>query len=165
MKQKIAKETALWRNRPLQVRPGFLIRRLHQIHLALFTEECTEIGITTVQYSVLTALDQLGAVEQIVLARAIGLDRTNTADVVARLERRGYCSREVSATDKRMKIVAITAAGQALLEQAEQGAARAHSRTLEALSAREQEQFLAMMLRLVEANNVSSRAPVSLSGE
>ena len=37
-------------------RPGFLIRRLHQIHVALFLEECRGFDVTPVQYAVLTAL-------------------------------------------------------------------------------------------------------------
>ena len=35
-------------------RPGFLIRRLHQIHLALFADACGEFGVTPVRYSILT---------------------------------------------------------------------------------------------------------------
>ena len=56
-----------WHAKPLQERPGFLIRRLHQIHVALFMEECAPEGITPVQYSILSALDQMGTAEQIVL--------------------------------------------------------------------------------------------------
>jgi hypothetical protein len=41
---------------PLWSRPGYLIRRLHQIHCALFLEECRESGLTPVQYGLLTAL-------------------------------------------------------------------------------------------------------------
>ena len=54
--------------RDLSRRPGFLIRRLHQIHLALFAEECKAFGVTPVQYSILTALEHMGAAEQIVLS-------------------------------------------------------------------------------------------------
>ena len=36
---------------PLSQRPGFLIRRLHQIHVALFQEACGEFEITPLQYS------------------------------------------------------------------------------------------------------------------
>ena len=35
-----------WHGKPLQERPGFLIRRLHQIHVALFMEECAAESIT-----------------------------------------------------------------------------------------------------------------------
>ena len=38
----------------LSDRPGFLVRRLHQIHLALFAEECAGLDITPVQYSIMT---------------------------------------------------------------------------------------------------------------
>lgn len=58
-----------WHDKPLQQRPGFLIRRLHQIHVALFIEECGSEKITPVQYSILSALDQMGSAEQIALCR------------------------------------------------------------------------------------------------
>ena len=87
MLQKAQTSAEDWHSKPLQERPGFLIRRLHQIHSALFAEECAGESITPVQYSILSALDQIGAAEQIALARAVGLDTTNVADVLARLER------------------------------------------------------------------------------
>ena len=53
---------------PLLARPGFLIRRLHQLHCALFTEETRDFGITPVQYSLMTALDERGELDQNSLA-------------------------------------------------------------------------------------------------
>jgi hypothetical protein len=50
MEAAIAPETY----RVLARRPGFLIRRLHQMHLALFAEACGAFGATPVQYSILT---------------------------------------------------------------------------------------------------------------
>ncbi|MFG1419239.1 MarR family transcriptional regulator [Xanthobacter sp. V0B-10] len=149
-----------WRIRDLEDRPGFLIRRLHQIHVALFAEECAAEGITPVQYSVLTALDQIGGAEQIALSRAVGLDRTNIADVAARLEARGLLTRTVSPRDRRMKLVDLTEAGRALLERVQDGAARAHARTVEALPPGERARFLQALRLLVAANNDVSRSPV-----
>ncbi|MFG1477678.1 MarR family transcriptional regulator [Xanthobacter sp. V4C-4] len=154
-----------WRIRDLEERPGFLIRRLHQIHVALFAEECAAEGITPVQYSVLTALDQIGAAEQIALSRAVGLDRTNIADVAARLEARGLLTRAVSPRDKRMKLAELTDAGRALLERVQEGAARAHERTVEALPPPERQRFLKALRLLVAANNDVSRSPVGGPGE
>ncbi|MFJ5489530.1 MarR family winged helix-turn-helix transcriptional regulator, partial [Hansschlegelia beijingensis] len=119
-----------WRIRPLQARPGFLIRRLHQIHVALFLEECASEGLTPVQYSVLTALDQMGAVEQAALSRAVGLDRTNVAEVIVRLERRLFVRRRPSPEDRRMKLAILTEIGRAALKRVERSASRAHERTL-----------------------------------
>jgi hypothetical protein len=45
---------------PLSTRPGFLVRRLHQIHISLFMEACAEFRITPLQYSVLSILAASG---------------------------------------------------------------------------------------------------------
>src|SRR5437868_10867118 len=70
-------------------RPGFLIRRLHQIHTSLFLEETQAFDITPVQYSLMTALAEHGQIDQMTLALAIGLERTSVAEVIPRLETRG----------------------------------------------------------------------------
>ena len=49
---------------PLWSRPGYLIRRLHQIHVALFLEELRDSGLTPVQYGLLTALSFRGELDQ-----------------------------------------------------------------------------------------------------
>jgi MarR family transcriptional regulator, lower aerobic nicotinate degradation pathway regulator len=151
-----------WHTKPLQQRPGFLIRRLHQIHIALFMEECAAESITPVQYSILTELDQRGLAEQIALARAVGLDTTNVADVLARLERQKLVKRRVSQQDKRMKVVALTGKGRALLRRIDASAARAHDRTLAALMPKERARFMRDLARLVAFNNNISRTPAGL---
>jgi MarR family transcriptional regulator, lower aerobic nicotinate degradation pathway regulator len=151
-----------WHAKPLQERPGFLIRRLHQIHVALFMEECAGESITPVQYSILSALDQIGTGEQIVLSRSVGLDTTNVADVVARLERQRLVRRQVSPRDRRMKVVSLTDKGRELLRRIDAGAARAHARTLAALKPKARAEFLRNLALLVEANNETSRTPLGL---
>src|SRR5690348_4185889 len=69
---------------PLWSRPGFLLRRLNQIHYALFFEECREFNITPVQYGLLTALSLRGRLDQGSLGIELGIDRTNVADVLTR---------------------------------------------------------------------------------
>ena len=142
-----------WRETRLQDRPGFLIRRLHQIHMALLVQECAADGLTPVQYSVLTALHQLGPCEQVVVSRAVGLDRTSTADVVQRLERRKLLRRRVSPSDKRMKIASLTEVGIALLKRIDSAAARAHSRTLEPLAPDDAQTLMALMARIIAAHD------------
>jgi MarR family transcriptional regulator, lower aerobic nicotinate degradation pathway regulator len=151
-----------WHDKPLQQRPGFLIRRLHQIHVALFMEECASQKITPVQYSILSALDQMSSAEQIALSDAVGLDPTNVADVLARLERQKLVKRKVSARDKRMKAVSLTEAGRRLLRRVDTGAARAHERTLAALTPAARTRFMRDLTRLVEFNNDLSRTPVGV---
>lgn len=159
----IAAQTDQWRSLPIHERPGFLIRRLHQIHVALFVEECAGENITPVQYSVLTALEHLGTTDQTALAHSVGLDRTNIADVLARLHKRGLVSRRISSEDKRMKLALLTDSGHDTLARLSECASRAHLRTIEALEPQERQVFVEAMKRLVDANNDVGRAPLRLS--
>jgi len=163
MPQKVKRSNAAaaedWHAKPLQERPGFLIRRLHQVHVALFMEECAEENITPVQYSILSALDHMGTAEQIVLSRAVGLDTTNVADVLARLE---LIKRRVAQQDKRMKVVTLTGAGRALLQRIDANAARAHERTLAPLKPKERARFMRDLSKIVAFNNDVSRTPVGV---
>ncbi len=140
-----------WAETGLRDRPGFLIRRLHQIHTALFLQECASEGITPVQYSVLTALGQLGPSEQIVISRAVGLDRTSTADVMQRLEKRKLIRRRPSPTDGRSKIATLTEVGINLLQRVDEAASAAHSRTLEPLTAEARRELMQAMRTIVDA--------------
>jgi hypothetical protein len=42
----------------LYSRPGFLLRRAHQISAAVFEDECRAVGLTPAQFGVLTVLRQ-----------------------------------------------------------------------------------------------------------
>ena len=54
-------------------RPGHLIRRLHQIHVALFLEECGKHDLTPVQFGVLTVLVDGTVRDQVTIASMIGV--------------------------------------------------------------------------------------------
>ncbi len=145
-----------WKRRRLLERPGFLARRLHQIHVALFMEECAGFDITPVQYSLLTELAQSGQCEQAALARTLCLDRTNTADVIGRLKRRGLVERNANPRDKRSRLVKLTPAGQAALDPIDAPAERAHARTMATLPPAEREAFLETLARLVRAGEAAA---------
>ncbi|GAA4340117.1 MarR family transcriptional regulator [Pigmentiphaga soli] len=132
-------------------RPGFLIRRLHQVHGSLFLEETREFAITPVQYSLMTALSERGEMDQISLALQLGLERTSVAEVIPRLEARGLLSRRQSADDKRVKLVKLTRKGRALVVKMAPAVQRAHDRTIEAIPPGERAQFMLQLIRLVEA--------------
>ena len=146
----------------LFARPGFLIRRLHQIHSGLFTEETKVFNITPVQYSLLTALAEHGEMDQNTLAMEIGLERTTVAEVLPRLESRELIERNPSTLDKRVKLVKLSRKGKAMVRRMEDAAQRAHDRTIEHLPAAERQLFMLQLIRLVEANNHKSVAPLRL---
>ena len=147
---------------PVSGRPGFLIRRLHQIHVALFIEECGS-EFTPVQYSVLSAVAAHGPLDQKAIGQIVGLDRTNIADVLARLEKRCLVRRRVSPADRRVRLAALSAEGRKALAHLDAGAIRAHERTIETLSSAARQQFLSALTRLVAAKNDVGRAILRLS--
>lgn len=146
----------------LFARPGFLIRRLHQIHTWLFSEETQKFNVTPVQFSLLTALDEHGEMDQNTLALEIGLERTSVAEVLPRLEIRGLVERRQAENDKRVKLVNITRKGRALVQRMEDAVRRAHDRTVEFLPEAERELFMLQLIKLVEAHNDRSVVPLRL---
>lgn len=139
-------------------RPGFLVRRLNQIHYALFFEECKTQNVTPVQYGILTALSLNPWLDQTALGLELGLDRTTTADVVKRLQERGLVDRRVNPLDRRSRQAVITPEGLRVMGHLQGGMLRAQQRLLEPLSRRSQETFMKLLSTLVDANNHYSRA-------
>ena len=145
---------------PLSERPGFLIRRLHQIHVALFQEACGKFEVTPLQYSLLSALAVRKTADQTTLAADIALDRTTTTGALKRLAARNFVERAVNGQDRRARLCKLTPAGAALLAKIEASARTAHRATLENLSKREQAAFVDMMQRVVAAHSDHDSAAV-----
>ena len=86
---------------PLGERPGFLLRRLHQIHVALFAGNCARFDVTPVQYSLMSALALRISADQTTLANDVALDRTTVTGALKRLQKRGFIKRTASRNDRR----------------------------------------------------------------
>lgn len=147
---------------PLWSRPGFLLRRLNQIHYALFLEECSQYAITPVQYGLLTALSVRGRLDQSSLAAELGLDRTNIADVLRRLERRGLVKRTPDPDDKRVRLATLTQRGRDLTAKMFAAMQRSQDRLLSPLTQPERDRFMATLVRLIEVNNAYGRAHLNM---
>ncbi|MDA4848775.1 MarR family winged helix-turn-helix transcriptional regulator [Hoeflea poritis] len=146
--------TSLWD------RPGFLIRRLHQIHVALFLEECSEFNITPLQFAVLTVLYDRETLDQVTIANQIGADRNTVADVIRRLERRGLLERPASVVDKRAKLARITDEGHAFVEAVQPKMIDAQRQLTVPLDREEYEVLMKLMRKLILENYDASRAPM-----
>ncbi len=141
-------------------RPGFMIRRAHQIAVAIFLEEARESRITPTQYGVLLILERRPGIDQNTLARLLGLDRSTTGLVVRKLAGRGLVARAAGAADLRRRELKLTRKGAALLGRMLASAGRAQQRLLSPLPARERRRFLGLLGRLTEAFNETTRVPV-----
>jgi len=146
--------------RDLYRRPGLMIRRAHQIAVAIFLEECGSSGLTTTQYGVLLILQRRPGIDQNTLARLLGLDRSTTGLVVRKLAERGLVTRPVGARDLRRRELRLTRSGLALLQKTTRDARRAQARLLSPLPAAERERFLDLLERLTAAFNDTTRVPI-----
>lgn len=140
-------------NWPLSQRPGFLARRLHQIHVGLFMEMCAEFRVTPLQYSLLSALSKRGAADQTTLSRAVALDRTTTTGALKRLESRGLIQRITSPEDRRAQACRMTPDGAALLDAMQAPARAAHEATLASLGAEDRRTLMILLERVVAAHD------------
>lgn len=130
----------------LYAKPGFMIRRAHQICAALFDEAAASCGITTTQYSVLHALRAQPGLDQITLCETIGIDRSTATLVLRLLEQNGLIERTSDPDDKRRNLLQITAAGHDRLRDMAPVTNAVSRRMLEAI----EEDELAELLRILE---------------
>lgn len=147
----------------LDEHPGHLLRRAQQISVSLFFDELGK-ELTPIQYAVLRMLSDHPGIDQVSLAGLAAIDTSTGATVCARLEEKGLLKRTVIPHNRRQRALHITAAGERLLQELIPGTQRLRERVLAPLSAREQQQFMSLLAKLVEANNEESRAPQAAPG-
>lgn len=140
--------------------PGHLLRRCQQIAVSVFLNECKAYDLTPLQFTVLSTLKQTGPLDQATLGGYAALDRTTIGTVVKNLEHRGLVGRRVSAKDRRSKPIAITAAGEALVEAVLPSVEATQDRMLSPLTRAERQRFVGLLRKMADGNNGESRAPL-----
>jgi len=143
--------------------PGHLLRRAQQISVSIFYDEMGG-ELTPVQYAILSQLAGHPGIDQVSLAGLAAIDTSTGATVCARLEQKGLLVRQVIPHNRRQRALSITPEGTRLLAALEDGAQRLRQRLLAPLSPLEQTRFMALLEKLVTANNEQSRAPLALPG-
>ena len=142
----------------LYTRPGFLLRRAHQISAAVFEDECHSVGLTPAQFGVMTILRASPGVDQSSLARSLGFDKVTVLRVLRGLEARGLVSRTPAPASRRNMAVALLPEGEKLLRQAQKLADRAYERLMTPLSPEQELQLVALLLQLTEGLEDHARA-------
>ena len=140
-------------------RPGFLLRRAHQISAAVFESACIEVGLTQAQYGVLTVLHSAPDIDQSRLARALAFDKVTVLRVLRGLEDRGLVTRMVAAENRRQMSVRLTAQGKRLLKKTEQPVRLAYQQLMAPLTQKESEQLIGLLQRLTNKLQDEARAP------
>jgi len=141
-------------------RPGFMIRRAHQIAMSIFIEECGEHSLTPTQHGVLIVVSRLPGVDQIGVSRLMGLDKSTAGLVISNLVKRKLLDRTPDQHDGRRHHMRITRAGERTLERVAAAVARAQERLLAPFTSAERRTLLELLRRLTESFNDVTRTPV-----
>ena len=132
----------------LEDHAGFLLRRAHQRHAALFLEASDGCGLTPTQFAALWKAVELGRVTQNLLGRHTAMDPATIQGVVRRLTERGLLARTHDPMDRRTAVLAPTAAGIALVGQGVACARRSHDAALASLTDDERRQLLSLLRKI-----------------
>jgi DNA-binding MarR family transcriptional regulator len=140
--------------------PGYLFRRMQQIAVALFIEECRDFDLTPVQYAALIAIRTHPGIDATRLSAVIAFDRSTLGSVIERLESKNYIERKPAPEDKRVKLLYLTKAGSNLLRDIMPSVDRAQARMLQPLKPADRKTLLTLLEQLVDLNNEASRVPL-----
>jgi DNA-binding MarR family transcriptional regulator len=139
-------------------RPGFLLRRAHQISAAIFEGHCSELGLTQAQYGALMVLQEEPGIDQTRLARALAFDKVTVLRVLRGLELRGLVLRELSQSNRRQMSLRLTPVGEQLLTQTAAPVQQAYEQLVAPLSPQQRAQFIAMLQQLTDGLGEQARA-------
>jgi DNA-binding MarR family transcriptional regulator len=140
--------------------PGYLFRRMQQIAVSIFVEECKAYDLTPVQFAALVAIHTHPGIDATRLSAVIAFDRSTLGNVIERLETKRYIERKPSREDKRIKLLYLTRPGAALLRDIMPPVDRAQARMLQPLKPADRKTLMALLTQLVDLNNEASRVPL-----
>ena len=129
--------------------PGHLIRRVHQVSMRYYLEECGA-DLTPVQYAALVAIGSHPGIDATKLSEIIYFDRSTIGDVLYRIESKGWIVRESTTDDRRIKLLSLSAAGQEVLRQTEAGIRRVQKRLLAPLTEAEGKTLIRLLAKIAD---------------
>ncbi|UOR01512.1 MarR family winged helix-turn-helix transcriptional regulator [Leucobacter allii] len=138
---------------PLESEPlrytGHLLRRLQQLHLALWTKHVSS-DISSVQFAALAVLERRPGASQREVGEELDIDRSTVADLVRRMADHGLIERALSDSDRRRNVLRLTAPGRAELERLRPLVVALEPLLTGALDDGERTDLRAMMQRMLE---------------
>jgi MarR family transcriptional regulator, lower aerobic nicotinate degradation pathway regulator len=130
----------------LQEQVGFVLRKAHQRHVAIFASHIADL--TPPQFAALAKLSDAGETSQNQLGQLIAMDAATVKGVIDRLKARGLVALSKHDGDKRRLLVSLTAEGREAVENLIPKARTITRETLAPLSAKEASAFMKLLTKL-----------------
>ena len=136
--------------------PGHLVRRAHQIAVALFMSELSAEDVTPVQFAILNAVMDTPGVDQVTLANRVAFDAATSGSVIGRLETKGWIRREPDQVDRRRKLLWLTTTGQEATLQMKRAVEQVQEKITSPLTPEEAQALRVLLAKLVAGHEQSS---------
>jgi DNA-binding MarR family transcriptional regulator len=133
---------------------GFLLSKLGLFAKSTFGQAIIGQGLRPAHYAVLVFLRHNTAQPQTALATMLRIDRSDVVSLIDALEGRGLVERGRDAEDRRRYALALTAAGEELVDRLAAVAAETEERLFAPLSPEEREQLLELLGRLAAFHGI-----------
>lgn len=124
-----------------------LLHRVEQLADERFSTLAGD-AISLRQFAVLAAIAEAPGLSQVELGRAAGVDRSTLADMVARMEKRGWIDRTTSMLDARAQSVHLSSTGTAVLGELSKHARAADEAILDLLPGAKAKSLLNVLKKL-----------------
>jgi DNA-binding MarR family transcriptional regulator len=131
---------------------GYMLRRAQLAVFADFGAALAELELRPQQFAALIVIDCNRGATQSEICETLGILRANFVALIDDLERRGLARRVSSIADRRSKALALTAAGQRVLERALKLQRVHETRVCRRLGPGGREQLLRLLGRLADGN-------------
>ena len=140
---------------PVRRVPLALSRRFFQICTSASAAAVTGADLTPHEFAVMAYVNSIDGepdLDQSALAARLGVDRNSTSLLAASLESKGLLKRRVSDTDRRVRLVRLTPAGEKLFAKLHPKAVELQMQVLDALDPAEREVLIDLLVRVIEVN-------------
>ena len=141
------RDAALLDRYALDEQIGFRLRLALQRHTAIFFAHM-DMGLTQTQFAVLARLWESGKCSQNELGRAAAIDSATILGVVQRLQSAGLVATEPHPSDRRRRVVDLTAKGKETMDHAIAKAQQSNAETLAPLTEDESKTLIRLLGKL-----------------
>lgn len=145
---------------PIRRIPLAIARRFFQICNTAGAEAVAEADLTPLEFAVMAYVNSIDGepdLDQSSLASRVGVDRNTTSLLVRSLQSKRLLEQRVSVTDRRTRVIRLTARGEDLFAELHPQALARQEQVLAVLPAAERELLLDLLLRVVEENRHLAR--------
>jgi DNA-binding MarR family transcriptional regulator len=129
--------------------PSHLLHRAEQLASDRFAQ-LVGASITLRQFAVLAAIKEKPGLSQSELVRITGVDRSTLADMMTRMERRGWITRTSAPLDGRALSVHLALDGATMLKATTQAARAADATVLDLLARTKRRTFLNILIKVTK---------------